>query len=69
MCQAPAGISNEDWAMAVRDAAEFIATWGKLALQFGWSVNSIFGVPRTDGWGIIWLLKGRTVQSLGPGFC
>jgi hypothetical protein len=72
MCQKPSNVTIDEWAVSIRDGAEFIGVWGNKAFQCGWPANDIFGVPHQDGgrWssGIAWILAGRRVQSVGANF-
>jgi len=66
------------WQQAVKDADNFLATWGAQAHALGWTARELFGlhsVPerpaanyrrlgRYDETGLIWLLRGRAVVAL-----
>jgi hypothetical protein len=64
----PEASAQQAWADAIRDAAMFLAVWSTAAFRKGWSIDDIFGPPTNSGAGLIWLLKGRRVQSVGADF-
>jgi hypothetical protein len=55
------------WRQAIDDAGRFLAQWGSLAVEFGWTPGDLFDVPRDGAVGLVWWLKSRTVAALGPG--
>lgn len=65
-CQRPVGVTEQAWRQAIDDAGRFLAQWGKLADEFGWTSGDLFDVPRDGAMGLAWWLKGRTVTALGP---
>jgi hypothetical protein len=74
----PELVEPDRWQQAIRDADNFLATWGAKAQAFGWTARELFGlhpVPdrpagnysrlsRLDATGLIWLLRGRPVIAL-----
>ena len=74
----PALVEPDRWQQAVKDADNFLATWGEQAHALGWTARELFGlhpVPerpapsysrlsRYDETGLIWLLRGRAVVAL-----
>jgi hypothetical protein len=74
----PELVEPDRWQQAIRDADNFLATWGAKAQAFGWTERELFGlhpVPeqpapnysrlsRLDHTGLIWLLRGRPVIAL-----
>jgi hypothetical protein len=54
------------WRQAIDDAGRFLAQWGSLAVEFGWTPGDLFDVPRDGAVGLVWWLKSRTVTALGP---
>jgi hypothetical protein len=74
----PELIEPDRWQQAVKDADNFLATWGGQAHALGWTVRELFGlhpVPecpaptfsrlsRYDETGLIWPLRGRPVVAL-----
>ncbi|WP_448952430.1 hypothetical protein [Labrys neptuniae] len=58
------------WEQAKHDAREFLADWGDLAAELGWSADDLFGLhpvaplARYDAMGLIWLLQGQEVGDV-----
>jgi hypothetical protein len=71
----PELVEPDRWQQAVKDAENFLATWGEQAHALGWTARDLFGlhpVPerpapsysrlsRYNETGLIWLLRGRAV--------
>jgi hypothetical protein len=64
--QLPGGVTEQTWRQAIDDAGRFLARWGKLAVEFGWTPGDLFDGPRDGAMGLVWWLKSRTVTALGP---
>jgi hypothetical protein len=74
----PELVEPDRWQQAVKDADNFLATWGEQAHALGWTARELFGlhpVPerpapsysrlsRYDETGLVWLLRGRAVVAL-----
>ena len=59
-------MTEQTWRQAIEDAGRFLAQWGSLAVEFGWTPCDLFDVPRDGAMGLAWWLKGRTATALGP---
>ncbi len=66
-CQKPLRMPDDEWQQAIDDGGRFIDQWADLAVEFGWTVNDLFDVPR-DAWpgGLIWFFHGELLRALGP---
>lgn len=64
--QRPVETEEATWRRAIDDAGVFLDQWGELAAQFGWTAGEIFDVPRNGQAGLIWILQGEAVRTLGP---
>ena len=66
----PELVEPDRWQQAVKDADNFLATWGEQAQALGWTMGELFGLhptaplSRLDEMGLIWLLQGRSVVAL-----
>jgi hypothetical protein len=74
----PELVEPDRWQQAVKDADNFLVTWGEQAHALGWTAHELFGlhpVPqrpapsysrlsRYDETGLIWLLRGRPAVAL-----
>jgi hypothetical protein len=74
----PDYIDTPVWRRAVADGQQFMADWGKMAQELGWTAEEIFGltpVPenphplfnrlaRYDHKGLIWMLEGNEVIEI-----
>ena len=68
----PAFVEHDRWRQAVVDAKRFLAKWGEVAQQLGWTGKELFGLHRVperpsgsysrlsryDETDLIWLLRG-----------
>jgi hypothetical protein len=61
-CQKPERASEAEWWLALDDGGRFLDAWGEHAATLGWTPGTLFDV--SDG--LIWRLRGRRVQALGP---
>jgi hypothetical protein len=76
----PKLIEDAEWMQAVDDARAFLASWCVTAERLGWTADDLFGLPpipekptpncrrlsRYDLTGLVWMLRGRPVVSIGP---
>jgi hypothetical protein len=66
----PQGVDEFRWREALNDGRRFLETWGSQAANFGWTSDDLFGLhptaplARYDAMGLVWLLRGRTVERL-----
>jgi hypothetical protein len=74
----PELVEPDRWQQAVKDADNFLATWGEQAHALGWTARELFGLhtvaerpapsysrlSRYDESGLIWLLRSRAVIAL-----
>jgi hypothetical protein len=42
----PAGFTSAEWRCTIRDAELFLSTWGRQAVDLGWTTLDVFGVHR-----------------------
>jgi hypothetical protein len=59
--QKPMAVPDAKWRLAIDDGGLFLDQWAGLALEFGWSIDELFGRD-----GLAWFLEGESVQALGP---
>jgi hypothetical protein len=64
--QRPIGVDELRWRRATNDAALFPDRWGKLAESFGWLPGDLFDFRVKGRVGLVWLIRGDPVRSLGP---
>jgi hypothetical protein len=66
----PDGVDDARWRSALTDGDRFLETWGSQAADLGWTGDDLFGLhptaplARYDAMGLVWLLRGRTVERL-----
>jgi hypothetical protein len=74
--QCPDHVAPDDWQQAIEDGRRFLARWGEQAAALGWTTQDLFGLhtkpdaptpsyqrlSRYDETGLIWLLRGRSVD-------
>ena len=66
-CQRPMRVSDEQWRQAIDDAGRFLDQWGGHAVEFCWTPADLFDAPAYGKSGLVWFLRGETVESLGLG--
>jgi hypothetical protein len=66
----PQGLDGFRCRAALKDGRRFLETWGSEAANLGWTGDDLFGLhptaplARYDPMGLVWLLRGRTVERL-----
>jgi hypothetical protein len=66
-CQKPVPVPEIQWRQAIDDAGRFLDQWGGHAVEFCWTPADLFEAPAYGKSGLVWFLRGETVESLGPG--